>query len=56
MRGARLAADFEAEHGIPVYDTVATTLWKSLAIAGIDPARVKGWGSLFAIPVPYDRH
>jgi len=48
MRGAELAAELETAHGIPVYDTVATTVWKSLKIAGIDPARIKGWGTIFS--------
>ena len=38
----------EAELGIPVYDSIATTLWKSLQMAGVDPARVRGWGQLFS--------
>ncbi len=46
--GARVVAAMEAEIGIPVYDTVATGLWKSLVLAGINPARVRGWGSLFS--------
>jgi len=48
MRGAALAEELEAEYGIPIYDTVATTVWKSLQIAGVDTKRVKGWGRLFA--------
>ena len=48
MRGAPLAQELEAAHGIPIYDTVSTTVWKSLKIAGIDTARVKGWGSIFS--------
>lgn len=55
MRAAPLTEAFEAEWDIPVFDTVATTLWKSLAIAGVDPARVQGWGRLFqfrASPAP----
>jgi maleate isomerase len=47
IRGAGLAAPLEQELGIPVYDSIATTLWKSLDVAGIPPARVKGWGCLF---------
>ena len=49
MRGAPLAEELEARHGIPVYDTVATTVWKSLKVAGVDTRRVKGWGRLFAV-------
>lgn len=47
MNGARVGATLEAELGLPVYDSVAVTLWKSLAVAGTDPARVQGWGELF---------
>lgn len=49
LAGAALAPALEAELGIPVYDTVATAVWKSLAVAGGDPSRVKGWGSLFGL-------
>jgi maleate isomerase len=48
MRGAPVAARLEEELGIPVYDTVATAVWKSLALAGVPPGRVRGWGRLFA--------
>lgn len=48
MRGAPLAEELEAQYGIPVYDTVATTVWKSLQVAGVDATRVKGWGRIFA--------
>src|SRR5436190_5619346 len=47
MRGAPLAEELEAQHGIPVYDTVATTVWKSLQVAGVDTKRMKGWGGIF---------
>ena len=49
MRGAPLAEELEAQHGIPVYDTVATTVWKSLKVAGVDTRRVKGWGRIFSV-------
>ncbi len=45
-RGA-LVAELERETGIPIYDTIATVIWKSLVIAGVDPSRVTGWGTLF---------
>jgi len=48
MRGAPLAEELEAAYGIPIYDTVSTTVWKSLKIAGIDTNRVKGWGTIFS--------
>jgi maleate isomerase len=47
MRGAAIAQALEAELKIPVYDSIATTLWKSLRVAGVAPSRVQGWGSLF---------
>lgn len=50
MRGARLATALEAELGVPVYDSIATTLWKSLGVAGVSPACVRGWGQLFSDP------
>ncbi len=50
LRGAPLVAGLEAELGIPVYDTIATVVWKALLLCGEDPARVKGWGSVFATP------
>jgi maleate isomerase len=49
MRGAPLAEELEAKYGIPVYDSVSTTVWKSLRIAGVEPRKVKGWGRLFSI-------
>lgn len=47
MRGAAIAPALEVELGIPVYDSIATTLWKSLRVAGVAPSRVRNWGSLF---------
>jgi maleate isomerase len=50
MHGARVAETLERELKVPVYDSIATTLWKSLQLAGVDPGAVKGWGSLFGLP------
>ena len=47
LRGAPLVERLEHETGIPIYDSVATALWKSLNIADIDCQLVKVWGSLF---------
>lgn len=47
LRGAAVVEAMEAELNIPIYDTIATGLWKSLRIAKIEPARVQGWGRLF---------
>jgi maleate isomerase len=47
LAAAGLVAGLEAELGVPIYDTIATAVWKSLTIAGVDPAGVVGWGRLF---------
>lgn len=47
LRGAPLAEELEAELGIPVYDSIATVVWKSLQLAGADTRRITGWGRLF---------
>lgn len=49
LRSAPLVAALEAELGIPIYDTVATAVWKSLILAGTHPSRVSGWGRLFQL-------
>jgi maleate isomerase len=48
LRAAALAESVEAELGIPLLDTVSTTVWGQLRAAGADPAQVRGWGQLFA--------
>jgi maleate isomerase len=47
MRGAGLVEQLEGELGIPIYDSIATTLWKSLNVAGVPSSRIGQWGSLF---------
>lgn len=47
LRSAPLVDALERELGIPVYDSIATVLWKSLKLAGVDTRRVSGWGRLF---------
>jgi maleate isomerase len=47
LRAASLVAALEQELDIPVYDTIATVVWKSLKLAGVDPRRVTGWGRVF---------
>lgn len=49
LRGGPIAAEMEAELGIPVFDSVATVIWKSLKLAGVDTRRLQGWSSLFAL-------
>lgn len=48
MAGAELVDGLETELGIPIYDSIATAVWQSLLLAEVDPAAVRGWGSLFA--------
>jgi len=47
LQSAPLAESLEQELGIPVYDTIATVVWKSLRLAGADTTRIRGWGGLF---------
>jgi maleate isomerase len=47
LRGAPLVEELERETGIPIYDTIATVVWKSLKLARADPRRIAGWGRLF---------
>ena len=47
MRGAPLVEPLERELGIPVYDSVAVTLWHSLVLAGVPTSTIAGWGSAF---------
>lgn len=47
LRGAPLVAELEAELGIPIYDTIATVVWKALRLAGVDTRRIKSWGGVF---------
>lgn len=48
MRGPLVAARLEQELGIPVYDSVAFTLWACLGAAGMDTAALAGFGACFA--------
>lgn len=50
LRGAGIVAELEQELGIPIYDSVSVTVWKCLTLAGLDPARITGWGGLFQDP------
>jgi maleate isomerase len=56
MRAAHLVESLEAELGVPVYDSIATTLWKSLVLTNVAPARIRGWGSLFSNPLLGSAH
>lgn len=47
LQAARLAPQLERETGIPLLDTVSTTVWGMLRAAGAPAAAVQGWGELF---------
>lgn len=47
LRAAHLVPQWEAELGIPIFDTVSTVVWSMLSMTGHDPARVTGWGRMF---------
>lgn len=47
LRSAHLVAQWEAELGVPVYDTTATVVWKMLRMSGHDTTKITGWGRLF---------
>jgi maleate isomerase len=47
LRVTPSVAKLERETGIPVYDSIATVVWKCLKLAGVDARRITGWGSLF---------
>ncbi len=48
MRGPMIAAGLEARLGIPVYDSIAFTLWGCLRATGLDMAPLSGFGSMFS--------
>ena len=47
LRVAPSVMKLEKETGVPIYDTIATVVWKCLKMAGVDTKRVTQWGSLF---------
>ena len=47
LHGARIVDALEQEIGIPIYDTVSTSVWKAMKQAGADRKRIRGWGRLF---------
>jgi len=55
FRGAPMAADLEAELGVTILDSVAITVWSTVRMAGLDPARITGWGRLFRSVPPAPR-
>jgi maleate isomerase len=47
LRAAPLATEIGRAHGIPLLDTVSTTVWGMVRAAGGSPAAITGWGELF---------
>jgi maleate isomerase len=47
MRGAGIADRLERELGVPVYDSIAVTIWISLLLASEDPRQLSTWGQMF---------
>lgn len=47
LRGARVGALIEAETGVPVFDSVAVTLWAALRRNGAPTSIIRGFGRLF---------
>lgn len=50
LRGAEIVEELENEIGIPIYDSVSVTVWKSMLLAGQNPNQITGWGKLFQDP------
>ncbi len=48
ISGAPLAEPMERETGIPLIDSISASLWDTMRLAGADPARISGWGRMFA--------
>ncbi|MFK7837550.1 MAG: aspartate/glutamate racemase family protein [Sulfitobacter sp.] len=49
MRGPLIAAQIEAEFGIPVLDSIAVTLWGTLNMLGVDSRPLAPFGKLFTV-------
>lgn len=47
LHGAQLVHEMEQELGIPIYDSVATVVWKALNTIGVASDPLKSWGRLF---------
>ena len=47
LRAAPLVDALERELDIPIYDSLATVVWQSLRLAGVDPRPIQGFGRLF---------
>jgi maleate isomerase len=48
LAAAPIVPALEDELDIPIFDSISVVIWKALKVTDIDPARVTGWGRLFA--------
>jgi len=48
MRAAHLVDRLEQEIGVPIIDSLAAYVWKSLRLGGVDTGRIHGWGRIFS--------
>lgn len=47
LHAAQLAERWEQAQGIPLLDTVSTTVWGMLRKVGANPAQIQHWGALY---------
>lgn len=47
LHGAQLVNEMEQELGIPIYDSVATVVWKALKAVNVSSHPLSHWGRLF---------
>ena len=51
LAGAPLVERLEGDHDCLVLDSAAVTVWKTLALAGVEVGGINGWGRLFREPL-----
>jgi maleate isomerase len=49
LSAAQYVERWEAEHGVPVLDTVTTVVWDAFRICGVDTSQIKGWGKIMGL-------
>ncbi|KAH7029346.1 Asp/Glu racemase [Microdochium trichocladiopsis] len=49
LSAAHLVVDWEARHGVPVFDTVTTVIWDMLRLVKYDKVKITGWGQIFTL-------
>ncbi|MDX7950840.1 aspartate/glutamate racemase family protein [Lichenihabitans sp. Uapishka_5] len=52
LAAAPLVARLEEELGLPIHDSIATTVFGALHRIGGEPTRIKNYGALFQTPLP----